>query len=106
MAKSIFGRFRLVYRRSSNVLKLVVLVTIVLCTVTLTALAIKTSDAKSEAQALRKEAAHLEADNQLVKEKISLLGTVQSTIRIAMEQLGLVEPDSIIFEPVFPTDPE
>ena len=106
MAGSFFKRFRLVYRRSSNLLKCVVAVTIVLCIVTLATLAYKTADAKDQADALRKEAALLEEEQQQLNQQIALLGSAQSTVRIAMEQLGLVEPGTIIFEPVFPTDPE
>ena len=101
-----FRRFRLIYRRSSTLLKCVVLGTIVVCIITLTTIAIKTAQQNREAEALARQAAALEQENQAVEDKIALLGTVESTIRIAMEELGLILPDSIIFEPVVPTDPE
>lgn len=106
MAGISFRRFRLIYRRSSTLLKCVVLGTILVCTVTLTTIAIKTAQKNREAEALARQAAVLEQENQAVENKIALLGTVESTIRIAMEELGLILPDSIIFEPVEPTDPE
>ena len=106
MAGITFRRFRLIYRRSSTLLKCVVLGTILVCLVTLVTIAVKTSQKNQEAEALAEKAALLEQENRTIEEQIALFGTVESTIRIAMEELGLILPDSIIFEPVVPTDPE
>ena len=51
-----------------------------------------TEDLRQQAIALEQEQHQLE---QYEKEK----GTIQEVIRIAMERLGLVEPDSIVIQP-------
>ena len=91
------SRIRLVYRRSSTLLKCVVLTTIVLCTVTVIALTAMRIHEQREKDAARREAAVLEQENQAVKDDIAILGTVESIKQIASEILGLVEPDTIIF---------
>ena len=106
MAGITFRRFRLVYRRSSTLLKCVVLGTILVCLVTLITIAVKTSQKDQKAEELAEKAALLEQENQAIEERIALLSSIESTVRIAMEELGLILPDSIIFEPVVPTDPE
>ena len=98
--KKTFSRIRLVYRRSSTLLKCVVLSAIVLSTVTLTVLFLTVSDTRQETNELRAQAARLEQENRELTEAIAEVGTVQSIKRIAMEQLGLMDPDSEFFEPV------
>ena len=93
------SRFRLVYRRSSVLLKCVVLTAIILCTVCLMALRGSILDARAEAETLRGQAAALEQENQQLQEDINQLGTVQSVKEIAFELLGLVDPDTIILLP-------
>ena len=96
---NLFSRIRLVYRRSSLLLKCVVLVTIVLSTVALVALRLSIMDAQKQAAQLRAQAAALEQENDLLEKHIAELGTVGSVKRIASQELGLVDPDSIIFTP-------
>ena len=103
--KKPFSRIRLVYRRSSPLLKCVVLTAIVLSTVTLTVLYLTIGQTRQQTEALRYEAARLEQENRQLTEAIAEAGTVQSIKRIAMEQLGLVDPDSRFFDPIA-SDPE
>lgn len=91
------SRIRLVYRRSSTLLKCVVLTTIILCTVTVIALTAMRIHEQRVKETARKEAAVLEQENQAVKDDIAILGTVEGIKKIAQEFLGLVDPDSIIF---------
>ena len=51
----------------------------------------------AETEKLRAEAAALERENSKLVQYIDELGTVQGIMRIAQEKLGLVEPDTIIF---------
>lgn len=92
------SRIRLVYRRSSTLLKCVVLATIVLSTITAIALGILRNETAKQAEVLRQEAAVLEQENQALRDKISILGTVESVKQIARDILGLVDPDTVIFE--------
>ncbi len=98
--KNPFRRIRLVYRRSSTLLKCAVLAVIVLSTVALLALSITIGQTRQDAEDLRSQAARLEQENRELTQAIAQVGTVQSIKRIAMEELGLVDPDSEIFDPV------
>lgn len=97
--KNPFRHIRLVYRRSSPLLKCVVLAAIVLSTAALLMLHISIRDTRQEIDALRSEAARLEQENQALEEDIAQIGTVQSIKRIALEELGLVDPEAEFFHP-------
>ena len=94
---NLLSRIRLVYRRSSVLLKCVVLAAIVLSTVTVITLSAARQEALQREAQLRHEAAILEQENQELTDRISILGTVESVKQIANEILGLVDPDSVIF---------
>ena len=96
--RNLIGRIRLVYRRSSTLLKSVVLGTIVLCTVAVVCLSAFTVAQKHQQEQLRQQAAALEQENQDLRDRISVLGTVESVKQIAAEILGLVDKDTVIFE--------
>ncbi len=96
--KSLFGRIRLVYRRSSTLLKCVVLTAIVLCTVCLMVLRSAIVEQREKADELYNQAAVLEQENQKLKFDISRLGTVESMKQLALELLHLADPDTIIFQ--------
>ena len=104
--KSILSRIRLVYRPSSPILKWVVLAMVVLCTVTLVVLgaAIHKGQEKTRQELARLEL--LQQENKKLTQRIAELGSVQGVIRIAREQLGLEDPNAVIFEPVETTDPQ
>lgn len=89
-----FGR-----RRSSNATKLVVAVSIVLCMVALITLRLSMNDLQNRTEKLYNRAAVLEQENSSLENKIANLGTVQSVMEIAKEELGLVQPDTVIFVP-------
>ena len=94
-----FKRIRLVYRRSSTLVKCVALATLVLCTAALLTLRYAIVAAEERAEVARKEAAALEQENEALQESISNLGTVQSVVDLAGKLLGLVDPDTVIFLP-------
>lgn len=79
-----------------KILVLVVLIASIVCLMTLRSAIL---EARGEAEALRTQAAQLEQENSRLETYIQQLGTVQGIIRIAQEELGLVQPDSIIFDP-------
>ena len=86
-------------RRSSNATKLVVAVSIVLCMVALITLRLSMNDLQNRTEKLYNRAAALEQENSSLENKIANLGTVQSVMEIAKEELGLVQPDTVIFVP-------
>ena len=92
-------RIRLVYRRSSTLLKCALLGMLLVCTLALMVLRIALLDAKEKTEDLRNQAAVLELENRELERSISQLGTVQSVTELAEKLLGLVDPDTVIFQP-------
>ncbi len=99
MKRNPFGHIRLIYRRSSMLVKCVVLVTVLLSTAALLALRISIQSQQSQQQDLQQQAAKLEQENRALTKSIAQLGTVESIKRIATLELGLVDPDSQFFTP-------
>lgn len=95
-----FSRIRLVYRRSSLLLKCVVLVALILSTAALLTIRYSIRSSQQELEQLRNQAARLEQENQQLDQQTSELGTVDSIKQIAQEELDLVDPDAIIFHTV------
>lgn len=91
-------KIRIVYRRASLTVKCLVLVALALSIMTLTALRIALEDTQRQLQSARAEAQVLEQENDRLRRSISQLGTVQSVESLAMELLGLVDPDTVIFD--------
>lgn len=90
---------RFVYKRSSTLVKVLVLAVVVLSTVTLLTLTLKLSDEKQRQDQLRGQAISQEQEKSRLERYIAEKGTIQGIIHIAMEELGLVEPDNIIIQP-------
>ena len=95
-----FSRIRLVYRRSSLLLKCVVLVAILLSTAALLTIRYSIRSSQQELEQLRNQAARLEQENQQLDQQTGELGTVDSIKQIAQEELDLVDPDAIIFHTI------
>lgn len=98
--KKFFGRIRLVFQRSSTTLKILLLAALLISTVTLLTLRFALLEEKDRAEDLRQQAIALEQENQKLERRNALLGTVQSVKELANELLGLVDPNTVIFEPV------
>ena len=99
MKKQPFKSIRLVYRRSSVLVKSVVLATLVLSILALIVLRVSIQSAQGQQSDLKQQAALLEQENRALTKQIAELGTVESVKRIATLQLGLVDPDSQFFTP-------
>ena len=95
--KNPFRKIRLVYQRTSLPVKCVVLASLVLCTLALTTLRLALQDTQKQLSDARAQAQVLEQENRRLKKSISQLGTVQSVQELAKELLGLVDPDTVIF---------
>ena len=94
-----YSSIRLVYKRSSTLTKVLVLVAVVLSTVTLLGLRSLIMEAEAQNAALLGQAAQLEAENAKLEQNINSLGTLDSVIQIARDELGLEEPDTVILVP-------
>ena len=92
-------RTRFVYRRSSNFTKTAVMSAIVLSVAALVALSISIHAANARAPELTDQAAQLEQENDRLEDKIDSLGSADSVEDIAKDELGLVDPDTVIVKP-------
>lgn len=92
-------RVRLVIRKSSPVTKAALLAAVVLSTVALVALHGSIAANREQYEAMRIQAAMLESRNRDLSVCIENVGTVEGIERIAMEELGLAYPDSVVFAP-------
>lgn len=96
---NLFSRIRLVYRRSSPLLKCAVLAAIVLATAAILTIHLFIQKNQQTLQHLLNQAARVEQENQIISQQIDEIGTVQSIKRIASEELGLVDPEAEFFYP-------
>ena len=90
---------RFVYRRTSLLMKCVILATVVVCAAALVALRVSIQASKAQQADLNQQAAHLLQENRELTKSIAELGTVESVKRIAELELGLVDPNSQFFTP-------
>ena len=97
--KTPIGKVRFVCRRSRIVTKLVILVAVLLSVMTLATLLLAIHSTRSQVEDLRAEAVQLEHENSHLDLYIRELGTIRGIIRIAQEELGLVEPGTVIIQP-------
>jgi len=95
----ILKRVRLVYRRSSVLTKTVVLSAGVLAMAALLTLNLTIEGVRNKTNELRDQAAQLEQENSQLEENIDNLGSVEGVEQIAKDELGLVDPDTVIIEP-------
>ena len=97
--KTPIGKVKVARRRSRLLTKVMVLVAVLLSIATLLTLLLAIHATRVQTEALRTEAAQLERDNSRLTEYIQEMGTIKGLIRIAQEELGLVEPGTIIIDP-------
>ena len=90
---------KVVLRRSPAALKIILIVLILFSMAALIALRWVHNGILAETDRLKEEAAHIENENQELIDKTKDLGSVQSIQDIAKEELGLVDPDTIIIDP-------
>ena len=86
-------------RPSPRSTKIMLIVAILFAMTALIALRMAITDLDNRAEDLRQKAAALEQDNKDLQENIGILGSVQSIIQIARDELGLVDPDTVILGP-------
>ena len=96
--RSFLSRFQLQYRRTSTLNKVVIAAAIVLSSLTLLSLRLVLQEDEEILANLRQQAAALDQRNDELREDIDALGTTDSIREIAQQELGLVDPDTIIFE--------
>ena len=96
--KEFISRIKLVRMRTPNIAKVAIILVIVLCMGALIGLRLAINDLKGRTADRKNDAAQLIGENQELDEKIDQVGSIQSVVDIAKEELGLVEPGTVIFE--------
>ena len=92
-------RVKVEVRPASNILKIILIILILCSVVALIALRWVHTGILTEIADLKEEASGLEYANQELDRKTEELGSVQSIQDIAKEELGLVDPDTILIDP-------
>ena len=92
-------RIKPVCHRSSNRMKIFVIVVIILGIAGLFLIRGALADVNAANRDLANQAVLLEQENEELKDKISIQGTKEAVIQIARELLGLVTPDTVIVQP-------
>ena len=86
-------------RPASNFLKIILILLILFSIVALVALRWVHNGILTQIDELKEEASGLEYANEVLEQKTEELGSVQSIQDIAKEELGLVDPDTILIDP-------
>ena len=89
-------RFGRAIRGSSPLCKAALAAAIVLSATVLLGGRMMLWDAQNRLEALQQQAAQLTAENQQIREDIDSLGSADSIRRIATEELGLVDPGTVV----------
>ena len=97
--KTFLSRIKLVYQRTTNATKVMLIVAIILSMGALITLRLSMTDIQGKTEALRIKAAALAQSNSELQADIDQLGSVASVVEIAEEELDLVQPDTVIFQP-------
>ena len=97
--RDLLSSIRLVYKKTSTLTKIVVSTALVLSMAALLMLYGAIDATRKGTEDLRQQAIALEQEQHQLEQYQKEKGTIQEVIRIAMERLGLVEPDSVVIQP-------
>ncbi len=97
--RKFLSSIRLVYKKTSTLTKIVVSTALVLSMAALLMLHGAIDATRKDTEDLRQQAIALEQEQSKLEQYEKEKGTIQEVIRIAMERLGLVEPDSVVIQP-------
>lgn len=86
-------------RPSPRSTKVMLIIAILFAMMALLALRMATTYLDTRTEELRQKAVSMEQENKDLQENIGILGSVQSIIQIAKDELGLVDPNTIILSP-------
>lgn len=94
-----FRNVKVVLRPGPKKLKIVLILLILASLATLVALGVVRSRIEQQTQAALDQAAELEHENAELADKIGNMGSSTVIEEIAREELGLVNPDTVIINP-------
>ena len=87
------------FRRSKPITKIAVIAAIALSTVALLTLRIVQTGIEEETREMQEQIGQLLEENEELERKKQDVGSVQSYMEIAEEELGYVDPDTTFYEP-------
>ncbi len=93
------SKIKLVYRPGKTLIKVALLGVIVLSTAALVTIHTAIGREESKLNAGRAQAAAQEQENRELEQNIDALGSKDSILDIAEDELGLVDPDTIVYVP-------
>lgn len=91
-------KYKIVFRRGRPLTKAVLLIMIVLCTVALVVIHSSIRREQDRIAASRRDILNHQWLNRSIQKRIHQLGSHESIIEIAGEELGLYDPETIIIE--------
>ncbi len=97
--RKFLSSIKLVCRKTSTLTKIVVLTALALSMAALLMLHGAIDATRKDTEELRQQAIALEQEHNQLEQYEKEKGTIQEVIRIAMERLGLVKPDSVVIQP-------
>lgn len=97
--QSFLKNIHIVVRPSPLALKILLVVLIVLCITALTALRVVHNNIQSEIENLKSQAAAVEYHSGVLEERMQDLTSFENIKNIAKEELGLVDPNTIVIDP-------
>lgn len=97
--RSLLKNVRLKYRRSSTLTKTVVMSTIVVCMVALLVLHVANDAAQKRLEAEKEQAAQLEQENADLENKNDAQGSLEGAEQSAKDDLGMVDPSTVVIIP-------
>ena len=92
-------RTRVIIRPSSILTRVVITATIVLSIAALLTLRTTQASADARVEDLKSQAAQQKQENDRLEQNIDNLGSLDSVEQIAKDELGLVNPDSVVITP-------
>lgn len=92
-------RARLLLHRTNPITKAAILAAAILSVVALVALYSAVDRLDEQFDTMRRQAMELESDQSQLRQQIDGLGSQESALRIASEELGLAFPDAVIVDP-------
>lgn len=92
-------RVRIVFRRTTPMTRTVILSAIALSMAAVLIVQLSIGAERARAEELKQQAAQLEQDNDRLEENIGDLGSADSVEQIAKDELGMVDPDTVVVTP-------
>lgn len=90
---------KVIVRPSPRMLKILLILVIVSSMAALLTLRMVHNGLQLQIQEMKAEAAALEYENAQLDERLEDPGSVENVINIAREELGMVDPDTVLFDP-------